>query len=115
MTATLPPLGPTADTWDHADVVDLIAAGSDWPDKLAERWNRLVAAPAHDLAHPKPIGGCPGCPQVGECGRCGFPLLVCEDPVGHDRLWREGEASLLTGVATYRGGSVHQRRSDIDE
>jgi hypothetical protein len=82
--------------WALVETVEAIAAGSDWDGKVAAFW-KLVDREAHDLAHPQPIFGCPGCPQVEPCPSCGDPIAVCENPVGHDRLRRDGEASLLTG------------------
>lgn len=101
MTATMPPLGPTADTWDHSPVVAAIAAGPDWPERVAAYWSATVADKAHDLAHPRPVAGCTGCPQVAECSWCGLPESLCESPIEHDRRRRQGEVSLLVGVADY--------------
>jgi len=85
--------------WLLTETVEAIA-GSDWDGKVAAFWT-LVDREAHDLAHPRPIYACPGCPQVDDCPSCGDPIAVCDDPVGHDRLRREGETSLLTGVGVY--------------
>lgn len=103
MTATLPPLGPTADTWDHAKVVEVIAAGSDWPQRLPAIWRATVDVRAHQQSHLLPVQGCPGCPVSEACVWCGVPVEVCEDPVGHDRLHRSGETSLRVGSAWYGG------------
>jgi hypothetical protein len=86
-------LHTTSELWDHAPVVDAIAASSDW--------QATVAVEAHRLAHPKPVYACPGCVPVA-CPWCGSPESVCEDPSGHERLSREGETSLLqVGVGHY--------------
>jgi hypothetical protein len=89
MTAT--PLTMTDPRWADPRTVEAIAAGPDWQER--------IAAAAHDLAHPRPVAGCPGCPQVGSCQWCGLPLPVCDNPTGHDRRWRGCEASLLTEPA----------------
>lgn len=97
MTATVPPLGPTAPAWDHAPVVEAIARGGDWQREVADYWGLTVDGRAHDLAHPRPVYACPGCPQTVNCPSCGLPTLVCVNPSGHDRVWRGGETSLLVG------------------
>lgn len=96
MTAMLP-LGPTSDAWDHAPVVSSIAASSDWPDEV-RTYLETVSLAAHDLSHPNVIHGCHLCPQGGACPLCGKPAPECPDPAGHDRVWREGETSLLLSV-----------------
>jgi hypothetical protein len=104
VTATLPPLGPAAEAWDHLPVVEAIAAGSDWPERLPAIWRATVDVRAHHLSHPLPVQGCPGCPVSEACVWCGFPVSVCEDPTGHDRIRREGEASLLEAPEPVGGG-----------
>lgn len=85
-------LSTTSELWDHAPVVEAIAAGPDWA--------ATVAVEAHKLAHPKPVYACPGCTPVA-CPSCAKPESVCVDPSGHDRLVREGETSLLVGIGHY--------------
>jgi hypothetical protein len=98
-------LTTTDPRWALVETVEAIAAGSDWDGKVAAFW-ALVSREAHDLAHPKPIFGCHGCPQSEGCPSCGKPIDGCDDPVGHDRVWRSGEASLLEAPVPVGGGRV---------
>jgi hypothetical protein len=109
VTATMPPLGPTAEAWDHLPVVDAIAAGPDWPERVRAYWASTVADADHSLSHPLSIPGCPGCPQVGDCPRCGLPVTVCDDPSGHYRQHRGSEESLLVGVVVSGGSKAVSR------
>lgn len=93
-------------TADLLSTTDRIAAGPDWPDHVHAEW-RNVAPAAHDLAHPKPIPGCPGCPQAGLCEWCRKPALECKDPADHYRRVRASEESLMSvGVAVYGKAGV---------
>lgn len=95
-------LTTTDPRWQLTATVEAIAAGSDWDGQVTSFW-ALVSREAHDLAHPQPVFGCPGCPQSEGCPSCGRSIDVCPAPVGHDRVWRSGEASLLVDSATYGG------------
>lgn len=96
-------LSTTDPRWLLTETVEAIAAGSDWDGKVNAFW-ALVSREAHDLAHPAPVFGCHGCPQSEGCPSCGQSVEVCPDPVGHDRVWRSGEASLRVGSALCGGG-----------
>lgn len=84
--------------WLLTETVEAIAAGSDWDGKVTAFW-ALVDQNGHDLAHPKPIAGCPGCPQDGMCEWCTRVAADCPDPADHYRRARGSEESLLIGSA----------------
>lgn len=76
---------PTDPAWADPATIEAIAY-----------WQDTVSPAAHQLAHPRPVQGCPGCPPVVGCGWCGLPAAACVDLAGHRGLAAAGEASLLS-------------------
>lgn len=101
MTAVL--LTTDSPLWEYREVVDAISDGPDWPAKVAAFW-AVTAKAAHEQSHPSgKVFACPGCDPTVLCplASCAKPAQDCPDPLGHDRLWRGSEESLLIGVGHY--------------